>query len=201
MSLNSLLNRDKTNRFAFKHSQFYPEKTKEKWRKTPNDWLNYWNLTEIVHTYLHRRRRNCFEPKEIGSVTHQYGVARCPIRCQPSGSPFEGYEAGSILSFLWLAFREGHLLSRPFVSSLIYVPRSLSYCPSVPSSLSSLRFYPALLSFSFPFFSFNLPTLSARQGTVPFCSWSPRASSFAESFTVIPTDRIDNDTIINANDL
>lgn len=69
--------------------------------------------------------RNCSEPKEIGSVTHQYGVARYPIRCQPSGSPFEGYEAGSILSFLWLAFREGHLPSRPFVSSLIYVPRSL----------------------------------------------------------------------------
>lgn len=128
--------------------------------------------------------------------------SRCPIRCQPSGSPFEGYEAGSILSFLWLAFREGHLPSRPFVSSLIYVPRSLvlSLSPLPSLLLPATASIPCSFLFHF-FFSFNLPALSVRRGTAPFCSWSPRASTSAESFTAIPIDRTGNDTVINANDL
>lgn len=109
--------------------------------------------------YPRRRRRNCSEPKEIGSVTHQYGVVRCPIRCQPSGSPFEGYEAGSILSFLWLAFREGHLPSRPFVSSLIYVPRSLILSLSPPSPFS---YQPPLLFRALFFFIFFLVLIYQR---------------------------------------
>ena len=43
--------------------------------------------------------------KRVGlePVTHQYGVAQCPISRQPSGSLFEGYEAVFRLSFFdWL---------------------------------------------------------------------------------------------------
>lgn len=110
---------------------------------TGNDWLDYWNLTEIIRMHLGPAPKapQLFRTERDRSVTHQYGVVRCPIRCQPSGSPFEGYEAGSGLSFLWLAFREGHFPSRPFVSSLISVFRSFS-----------LLFSPLSLSLSFSFF-------------------------------------------------
>lgn len=119
--------------------------------------------SSVCISVRHRKRRNCFEPRERErdrSVTHQYGVVRCPIRCQPSGSPFEGYEAGSGLSFLWLAFREDHFPSRPFVSSLIPASFSLLFSLYLLFLPSQLRLpQPAYSFFSY---TFNLPALSSQ---------------------------------------
>lgn len=125
-----------------------------------------------------------FRTERDRSVTHQYGVVRCPIRCQPSGSPFEGYEAGSGLSFLWLAFREGHFPSRSFVSSLISV-FALSHSYYLFLSLFLFPSYNQLRlpsSISCSFFFFLLLIYQRFQSDEPFCSWSPRVFSFAESF-------------------
>lgn len=123
---------------------------------TGNDWFDYWNLTEIICMHLDSAPKapQLFRTEKDRSVTHQYGVVRCPIRCQPSGSPFEGYEAGSGLSFLWLAFREGHFPSRLFVSSLISIFRSFSFLLFLSLSFCFLSLLSARFSFHLAVLSF-----------------------------------------------